>query len=88
MFLVLNFECFTKDDAFCSHSFDYACLRRLRYIVMKWFEVAENFYSFKALLKMAGVGDASPISAPLKMIHTKDYEINLISDGRVVRAGA
>ena len=23
-----------KYDAFCSHSFDYACLRRLRFIVM------------------------------------------------------
>ena len=27
-------ECFIKNDAFCKHSFDYACLRRLRFIVM------------------------------------------------------
>ena len=49
-------------DAFCSHSFDYACLRRLRHIVMKRFEIAENFH--KALLKIAGGGDASPTSSP------------------------
>ena len=30
-----NFECFTKYDAFCSHSFDYACFRRLSHIVIK-----------------------------------------------------
>ena len=38
IFLAPNFECFTKYDAFCSHSFDYACLRRRRHIVMKRFE--------------------------------------------------
>ena len=26
-----NSECFVKYDAFCSHIFDYACLRRHRY---------------------------------------------------------
>ena len=50
-----NFECFTN-DAFSSHSLDYACLRRLRYIVMKRFEVMEKFYSSKTLLKLAGGG--------------------------------
>ena len=30
-------------DAFCSHSFDYACLRRPRHIAMKGFEIMENF---------------------------------------------
>ena len=54
IFLAHNFECFTKYDAFRSHSFDYACLRRLRHIVMKRFEIMEKFYSSKALLKMAG----------------------------------
>ena len=44
----------TKYDALCSRSFDYASLRRLRHIVVKRFETAENFY--KALLKMAGGG--------------------------------
>ena len=60
IFLAPNFECFTKYDAFCSHSFDYACLRRLRHIVMKRFEIMEKFYLSKALLKIAGRGDASP----------------------------
>ena len=35
-FLAPTFECFIKYDAFCKHSFDYACLRRLRFIVMNW----------------------------------------------------
>ena len=56
MFLAPNFECFTKSDAFCSHSYDYACLRRLRHIVMKRSEIIEKFYSSKTLLKMAGGG--------------------------------
>ena len=51
-FLVPNFECFAKCDAFCRHSFDYACLRRLSLTVMKRFEVMEKFYSSKALFKM------------------------------------
>ena len=34
IFLAPNFECFIKYDSFCKHSFDYACLRRLRFIVM------------------------------------------------------
>ena len=54
MFLKPNFECFIKYDTFCSHSFDYARLRRLGHIVMKRFEIMENFYSSKTLLKMAG----------------------------------
>ena len=37
--LTPNFECFTKADAFCSHSFDYACLRRLR---SYWYEGVRN----------------------------------------------
>ena len=56
----LILECFTKYDAFCSHSFDYASLWRLRHIVAKRFEIMGKFYSFKALLKTAGGGDASP----------------------------
>ena len=41
---------------FCSHSFDYACLRRLRHIVMLRFEFMEKFYSSRTLLKMSGGG--------------------------------
>ena len=59
IFLASIFECFTKHVVFCWHSFDYACLRRLRHIAMKRFEIMEKFYSSKALLKKAG-GDASP----------------------------
>ena len=67
MFLAPNFERFTKYDAFCLQSFNYACLRSLRDIVTKRFENAENFYSFKALLKMAGGGvhPTLPGSAPV-----------------------
>ena len=62
-----NFKCFTKCNVFCSHSFDYACLkvlRQLRHIVMKRFEITEKFYSSTALLKMAGEG-MHPSHAPL-----------------------
>ena len=45
---------------FCTHSFDYACLRRLRLIVMKRFEIMEKIYLSKALLKMAGEGMHPP----------------------------
>ena len=62
IFLASIFECFTKFDVLCSHSFDYACLRRLKHIVMKRFEIIEKIYPSKALLKMAGGGDASPTS--------------------------
>ena len=61
-FWPLIFECFTKYDVFCSHSFDYKCLRRLKHIVMKRFEIMEKFYSLKALLKMAGGGGMHPLS--------------------------
>ena len=46
--LLPNFKCFAN-DALCSHSFAYACLSRLRHIVMKRFEIMEKFYSSKAL---------------------------------------
>ena len=59
-----NFECFTKYDAFCLHSFDYARLRRLRHIAMKRFKIMEKIYSFKALLKIAGAEGAS-LTSPL-----------------------
>ena len=52
IFLASNFECITN-YAFCSHSFDYACLSRFKHIVMKRFEIMEKFYSSKKLSKMA-----------------------------------
>ena len=51
MFVAPNFECFTKYDAFCEHSFNYACLSRLRRIVVKRFEIMEKLYSPKHCLK-------------------------------------
>ena len=53
--------------------FDYACLRRLRHVVMKKFEIAENFYSPAALLKIAGGRDAfphPPLYPPLRSTKT------------------
>ena len=64
IFLSPHCECFTKYDAFCSHSFDYASFRRLRHIVMKRFEIRKNCYSSTALLKMAG-GGMHPQHPPL-----------------------
>ena len=64
MFLAPNFECFTKYDVFCSHSFDYVLKATQAYVVTKRFEITEKFHSSKALLKMAGGGDASPTSFP------------------------
>ena len=55
IFSATNFECFA-DDAFCSRSVYCACLRQLRHIVMKKFEIMEKFYSSKTLMKMAGGG--------------------------------
>ena len=46
-----SFECFTKYDSFGLHSFDFACLRRLRHIVTKRFKIMEKFYSSKTLSK-------------------------------------
>ena len=54
MFLAPNCESFTKYDAFCSHSFNYACFRQLRHIAMKRFQIMKKFYSFKRLWNMVG----------------------------------
>ena len=64
IFLASVFECFTKYDVFRWHSFDYACLKQLRHMVMNRFEIMKKIFSCKALLKMAGGGDASPTSPP------------------------
>ena len=49
---------------FCSHSFDYACLKRLRHIVVQRLEITQKFYSSKASLKMAAGGMHSPHLPP------------------------
>ena len=72
-FLAPNFTCFTN-NAFCSHSFDYACLRRLRYIVMKRFKIMEKPLVFKNIVETAGEGGCirSIPHTPLRCIITKD----------------
>ena len=42
--------------AFCSHSFDFACLRQRRHIAMKGFEIKGKFYSSEALLNGRATG--------------------------------
>ena len=72
IFFPPNFECFTN-DAFCLYGFDYACLRWLRHIAMKRFEIMEKIYSSKTLLKMAGEGmHTQHTHTPPGCIITKD----------------
>ena len=48
-----NFECSAVDDAFCSHIFDYACLRRKAYCYGRGSKVCKIVCT-KTLIKMAG----------------------------------
>ena len=50
-----------QKDTFCSHSFDYACLRRLRIIVMKSFKIAENLF-IQSIVENGWWKSASPTS--------------------------
>ena len=56
--------CFNKYDAFCSHSFDYAYLRR-KALLSKRFKIMEKLFTSNTFLKMAGGGDAYPPFYPL-----------------------
>ena len=38
-----NFECFTKYDAFCLHSFNYACSRRFAVMQTAGVKIGEDF---------------------------------------------
>ena len=63
-FFYFDSECFAKYDAFCSHDFDYACLRR-RPKVDIVFEEVRNYgkivsYTSKTFLKMAGGRGSAP----------------------------
>ena len=49
-----NSECFAKYDTFCSHIFNYACLRRKRLIVIEEVRNYRKLYTSKTFLKMAG----------------------------------
>ena len=59
-----NSECFAKYDAFCSHIFDYARLRRKRLIAIERFETMEKLFASKIFLKLAGGRMHSPLSYP------------------------
>ena len=74
--LAPNFECFTKYDAFCLHSFDHACLRQLRHdIVMKRIKIMAKFDSSKALLKMVGGGMHPPHPPGSAPVHPFNLQI-------------
>ena len=62
-----NAQCFAKYDEFCSHIFDYTCLRRKAYCLSKRFEIMEKLYASKAFLKikMAGGWMYAPHPTPL-----------------------
>ena len=67
------FECFAKYDAFCSHIFDYACLRLIA-IAIK--EVRK--YASKTFLKMAGgrmhVPHSTPLDSPVAISFSNHQE--------------
>ena len=52
-------ESFSKYDAFCSYIFDYACLGRIRFIVIEKVQNYRKTAFIKNLLKMAG-GEMHP----------------------------
>ena len=56
IFLDPNSECFSKYDAFCSHIFDYACLKRKAYCYRRGskIEIMEKLHISKTFFKMAG----------------------------------
>ena len=75
-----------KYDAFCSHIFDYACLRRKGSLSMR-FEITEKLYAFteklqKTFLKMAGGRlhtshtSSTPLDAPLAISY-RNHQKNL-----------
>ena len=56
-------------DAFCSHVFDFACLRS-KALVSKRFETMENLYTSKIFSKMTGglkmhIPNPTPLDPPL-----------------------
>ena len=50
-----NSKCFAKYNAFCSHIFDYAYLKRKKGLLLsKRFEIMEKLFTLKTFLKMSG----------------------------------
>ena len=74
-FFDLNSECFAKYDSFCSHIFNYACLK-----LSKRSEIIEKFYTSKSFLKMAGgrmhIPHPAPLDSPLA-ISNRNHQKNL-----------
>ena len=61
-----NFECFAKYDAFCSHIFSYACLRRKAYFYSyrREFEIIEELYASENIFENGWWEDAYPSYYP------------------------
>ena len=68
-----NSECFAKYDTFCSHIFDYACLRPR-------FEIVKKLYASKIFLKMAvgrmHIPHPTPLDSPLTISY-RNHQKNL-----------
>ena len=63
--LCCDSECFAKYHAFCSHIFDYACLRRKAYCCRRGSKLWKKLYTSKAFLKIAGGRMHTPHPTPL-----------------------
>ena len=57
-------ECFTKYEAFCSHTFDYACLGRKAYCYRKGLKLWKKLHSLNTCFKMAGGGMHPTLDPP------------------------
>ena len=70
-----NFECFAKHDAFCSHIFAYACLRRKAYCYRKGLKLWKNCIrpTSKTCLRMGGGGMHTPHPTPLDSLLAISY---------------
>ena len=60
-----NSECFAKYDKFCSHSFNYACLRRKTFAAIEEVRNYRKIVCIKNFLKMAGGRMHAPHPTPL-----------------------
>ena len=61
-----NSECFAKYDAFRSHIFDYACLRRKAYSYRRGSKFLKNIVCIKNIFENGWWGDAYPSSYPFR----------------------
>ena len=75
-----NSECFAKYDTFCSHIFNYVCLRCKAYSYRRGSKLWKKLYASKAFLKMAGgrmhISHPNPVDLPLA-ISGRNHRKNL-----------